>query len=308
MRCHLSFFIMLIGILVSSCGMSPEGSWTTSVSKWNGKIIKFPLESSFTLFADKVVPSPKKANSRYTILSYIDSKGCISCKTKFKEWKDFILYLDDMSSNLVSVLFYAAPMDYDEFKYILKREDFNYPICIDKEDSLNKLNSLPDDMDLQTFLLDKDNKVLAIGNPVLNPKVKDLYLRIIRGESPQAPSDAGTPVTTVSVSSTEADLGTFPWQEPQTCTFTLRNTGDRPLVIHDVSAGEQKSLTKPDRYPLRRRRKGFLAKCQTLSDKKCGDFGGKFITLRCATAGVLPQPAGRGCRPYRCGKTFINLI
>ena len=126
MRCHLSFFIMLIGILVSSCGMSPEGSWTTSVSKWNGKIIKFPLESSFTLFADKVVPSPKKANSRYTILSYIDSKGCISCKTKFKEWKDFILYLDDMSSNLVSVLFYAAPMDYDEFKYILKREDFNY--------------------------------------------------------------------------------------------------------------------------------------------------------------------------------------
>lgn len=71
MRCHLSFFIMLIGILVSSCDMSPEGSWTTSVSKWNGKIIKFPLESSFTLFADKVVPSPKKANSRYTILSYI---------------------------------------------------------------------------------------------------------------------------------------------------------------------------------------------------------------------------------------------
>ena len=73
-------------------------------------------------------------------------------------------------------------------------------------------------------------------------------------------------------------------------------------------AGEQKSLTKPDRYPLRRRRKGLLAKCQTLSDKKCGDFGGKFITLRCAAAEVLPQPAGRGCWPYRCGKTFINLI
>ena len=90
-------------------------------------------------------------------------------------------------------------------------------------------------MAFHTFLLDKDNKVLAIGNPVLNPKVKDLYLRIIRGESPQAPSDAGTPVTTVSVSSAEANLGTFPWQEPQTCTFTLRNTGDRPLVIHDVT-------------------------------------------------------------------------
>ena len=106
---------------------------------------------------------------------------------------------------------------------------------IDRNDSLEILNSFPKEIAFQTFLLDKDNKVLAIGNPVLNPKVKDLYLRIIRGESPQAPSDAGTPVTTVSVSSAEANLGTFPWQEPRTCTFTLRNTGDRPLVIHDVT-------------------------------------------------------------------------
>ncbi|MBU3853190.1 MAG: DUF1573 domain-containing protein, partial [Candidatus Paraprevotella stercoravium] len=104
----------------------------------------------------------------------------------------------------------------------LRINRFDYPMNIDRNDSLEILNSFPKEIAFQTFLLDKDNKVLAIGNPVLNPKVKDLYLRILRGESPQAPSDAGTPVTTVSVSSTEADLGTFPWQEPRTCTFTLR--------------------------------------------------------------------------------------
>ena len=85
-----------------------------------------------------------------------------------------------------------------------------------------------------TFLLDKDNKVLAIGNPVLNPKVKELYLRIIRGDAPSASSRAVTPTTTVSFDTTLVDLGHFPWQEPQSFTFTLKNTGDRPLVIRDV--------------------------------------------------------------------------
>ena len=132
-------------------------------------------------------------------------------------------------------LFFFAPQNKEGLLHELRINRFDYPMNIDRNDSLEILNSFPKEIAFQTFLLDKDNKVLAIGNPVLNPKVKDLYLRIIRGESPQAPSDAGTPVTTVSVSSAEADLGTFPWQEPRTCTFTLRNTGDRPLVIHDVT-------------------------------------------------------------------------
>ena len=132
-------------------------------------------------------------------------------------------------------MFFCPKKGSGEIISLIENSGYKSPVCIDAEDSLNKLNHFPSDMAFRTFLLDKDNKVLAIGNPVLNPKVKDLYLRIIRGESPQAPSDAGTPVTTVSVSSAEADLGTFPWQEPRTCTFTLRNTGDRPLVIHDVT-------------------------------------------------------------------------
>ena len=73
----------------------------------------------------------------------------------------------------------------------------------------------------------------------------------------------------------------------------ILTAGSVVAVWRSACAGEQKSLTKSDRYPLRRLRKGFLAKCQTLSDKKCGDSGGKFITSRCAAAGVLPQPAGK---------------
>ena len=65
----------------------------------------------------------------------------------------------------------------------LKTENFDYPVCIDEKDSINKLNHFPVEMRFQTLLLDKENKVLAIGNPVQNPKIKELYLKIISGES-----------------------------------------------------------------------------------------------------------------------------
>lgn len=89
-------------------------------------------------------------------------------------------------------------------------------------------------MAFQTFLLDKDNKVLAIGNPVLNPAVKELYLKIIQGKPLQDDSKDKQVMTTVSLEATALSMGDFAWQEEQQGTFRLKNTGEKPLVIQDV--------------------------------------------------------------------------
>lgn len=62
---------------------------------------------------------------------------------------------------------------------MLKRDRFDYPVFIDENNQINSLNHFPDKPELQCFLLDKDNKVLLIGNPVLNPKVWELYKQTI---------------------------------------------------------------------------------------------------------------------------------
>lgn len=117
---------------------------------------------------------------------------------------------------------------------MLKRENFHHPIWIDKENMLDKLNHFPADPTFQTFLLDKDNRVLAVGNPVHNPKVKELYLKIIRGENVSQEEETPRAQTTVEVDRTEADMGRFDWREEQTAEFVLKNTGDSPLVILDT--------------------------------------------------------------------------
>ncbi len=174
------------------------------------------------------------SESHFRIVSYVDSLGCISCKLRLLEWKNLMQELDSLFGKKVSVLFFMHPKIKKPLVQTLKRENFTYPICIDEEDSLNKLNHFPTDMAFQTFLLDKDNKVLAIGNPVHNPKVKELYLKIIRGDDVFS-SEQQAVKTEIVFDKTSFSFGKFDWREEQKITFTLKNIGDKPLVVEGVS-------------------------------------------------------------------------
>lgn len=66
----------------------------------------------------------------------------------------------------------------------IEKDNFDKPICMDQSDRLNELNHFPADGRFQTFLLDKDNKVVVIGNPIHNPNIRELYLKEITGKQP----------------------------------------------------------------------------------------------------------------------------
>ena len=90
-------------------------------------------------------------------------------------------------------------------------------------------------MNFQTFLLDRNNRVIAIGNPIYNPKVKELYLKIIKGEKIERRDESKVIKTEVDASNISVSLGRFDRQEEQKATFILKNVGDKPLVIQDVA-------------------------------------------------------------------------
>jgi hypothetical protein len=72
--------------------------------------------------------------------------------------------VDSLTDDSVPFLFYFHPKDMKELRYLTRRDKFTYPVCFDEQDELNRLNRFPSDMTFQTFLLDKENKVVAIGN------------------------------------------------------------------------------------------------------------------------------------------------
>ena len=90
-------------------------------------------------------------------------------------------------------------------------------------------------MNFHTFLLDKDNKVLAIGNPIHNPKVKELYLKISQGEKVEQKDESKVIRTKVDIGKTSVSLGHFDWKKEQKTTFVLTNAGNKPLVVEHVN-------------------------------------------------------------------------
>lgn len=216
--------------LLASCQESRKDVMLRLVSEWKEKEVKFPEHSVFTVQGKDTVDFEFR-HADYKVVTYIDSVGCTSCKLQLPRWKELLAEVDSLMEGSVPFLFYFHPKDMKELRYLTRRDRFTYPVCFDEKDEFNRLNRFPKEMMLQTFLLDKDNKVLAIGNPVLNPKVKELYVSLITGRKENRSQEN---VTQVSVNQSVVDFGQFPMSEKKSHCFGLTNTGNHLLVVQDV--------------------------------------------------------------------------
>lgn len=83
-------------------------------------------------------------------------------------------------SDLDVELFIVLKRNYsDEMKYLLSADKFPFPVIFDNEDVINRINHFPKKENYRTFLLNGENQVVAIGNPVNNPKILSLFKEYI---------------------------------------------------------------------------------------------------------------------------------
>ena len=238
-------FLFIIIFFFISCQESEKVRIAHLVNEWNMKEIKFPNNSVFTIQGkDTVAIDYQEAN--YKIVTYVDSMGCVVCKLQLNRWKQLIAKIDSVTHGNVPFLFYFHPKDIKELRYLTRRDNFTYPVCFDEKDEFNALNQFPDEMMFQTFLLDKDNRVLALGNPVLNPQIEKLYLKELTGKD----KSTDTSVTEMTIDQTEYDFGTFSMSERQECVFRITNTGSSLLMVQDVVTSCGCTKVEYDKHPV----------------------------------------------------------
>ena len=224
MKCFYFLFVLFV---FSSCQHQNDRKILELLKKWEGREILFPDLDVI----DFVV---KDVNWDYKIVTYIDSAECFSCKLNLRDWMGMKQQVDSVDKK-VAFLFFLQTRRTEDLDYKMKWDAFNLPIVFDVQNLFCQLNHFPEDEKFRTFLLDKDNKVLAIGNPIHNPKVKELYLKIIQGEKIGSINESNVLNTMVDIDKTAASLGDFAWQEERKATFTLKNMGNKPLFISDVT-------------------------------------------------------------------------
>lgn len=173
-----SVLLMMLVVLTGACSRSNKEQRQHAeemVREWTGKAIQLP--DSLSLINGNMYYAK---DADFTILSYIDSAGCTACHLKLPFWKQYLPLVDSLSgTSVVRFLFVIQPKSHQDLKQIAERAQFQYPIHADTANAIAIANRFPEELEYSTFLLDRNHRVLAIGNPVLNKSIKKVYLDIV---------------------------------------------------------------------------------------------------------------------------------
>lgn len=242
--------IGLLLILFSILSCSEKGSKKTIeklVCQWNGKEVYFPSDSIFLMHKSNKI-AYRMPLTKYKIVHYIDSMDCVNYALQLQQWTKFIDNLNTFSGEEIAYLFVFHCKNERELKISLRQEDFHYPVFFDKVGTFNKLNNLPANKLFHTFLLNKENKVMTLGNPIYNPKIKELYFNVI-AEKTANKSKIGVRAK-AEINKKVIDLGSFNWKQKQDAIFRLTNKGSEPLVIYDIVTSCKCTIPQYDPRPV----------------------------------------------------------
>jgi len=252
-----NYFVILSCILFASCIRSDD---TILVDLYDNQFY-IPSDAIFTCNLKDTISLEQ--NTKYKIVNYIDSIGCIRCKTQLPAWKNLIDDVSQFFGDKVAFLTIMHPRRIVEAKYAILGDEYPYPVCIDVNDEFNRLNHFPSDDRFHCFLLDENNRVVLIGNPVQNPKIKDLYIRTICER-------LNIDYKAEKQSNPRIHLGTISKNKTKTVQFEIKNSDKEVLEIDSVYTSCECTTAKISKTEILKNESAILT--VTYKPDGIGDF------------------------------------
>ncbi len=178
---HINYlFLFLIVVSSFSC---KEFKLKQDIKKLKSREIKVSTDKMICQINGKDTTFNNFYNNKMKMVVYYDSLVCSPCSAKkIRLWNNEIDSMKVLNPDF-KYYFIFAPKKEDEntlFSTFMEYK-FNYPVFIDVNNVFRKENPhLPDNLSLHTFLLDKNNKVVLVGNPIHNTKIKEMYNDVVK--------------------------------------------------------------------------------------------------------------------------------
>jgi hypothetical protein len=275
-KIYLLLIIILLGLF--SCREDKQKQNILHIlTEWTGKQIQLPDSYQCSFIGRDTARSlcAEILSKKYKILLYMDSTGCTPCKLHLSEWKKLIHETDSLFAGKLGFIFLFYPQDKKELYFLLNRDKMDYPVFVDNDSKIYQLNKFPEQSEYQCFLLDRNNRVISVGNPTYNLRVWELYKQIITGEISDKP-----PVTAVELAQTEIELKDLHIGKTSETVFRLKNTGTQPLIIQTVDASCGCTVPEWEKQPVKAGKSAEI-KVQITPEEK-GHFN-KTVTVHCNT-------------------------
>lgn len=233
-------YVNLIGICIITCILtiiagrlyksSSYKNAETLVNKWIDKTIVIP-DSMTCITIGKNAIQKNISNADYIVLKYVDSIGCTACKLRLPTYIQWINDCSTRSNKTIELICIVATNNENELRNILRKDNVQIPILLDKNDVFNSLNQIEKFELYHTFLLDRHFKVQAIGDPLKSGRIKTLYESILCDNNECHQAD----LTYITSDTDFIDLGKVLPGDTLRCQFHITNRGVTTFLANAIT-------------------------------------------------------------------------
>lgn len=171
--------VYLLFILLTSC--SNKSKLQCQLENLMNKELNVPLEKMVCLYSDIVTNKISEHKLfHYAYIHYVDSTQCSPCALdKLYLWNDMILEFEN--KGIRSFFIFEPKKDQVEDVYLsVKSSGFKSPVYVDTAYCFRHENSfIPNDVLYHSLGINDERRILLIGNPLLNKKVKKMYDELV---------------------------------------------------------------------------------------------------------------------------------
>ena len=167
--------------ILTACNTHKENV-QKALKKLQSSAIAIPYERMECWASDSVIEDKPWNNARLKLVHYVDSATCSTCYLQKVAIYGLLFGMETQSNNEFYNVFIINPNIIAKKKLVSDFSSKLIPqtIFVDTANVFMELTpNLPPESMFHTFLLDENNKVILVGNPMLNEQIEDMMLSIV---------------------------------------------------------------------------------------------------------------------------------
>lgn len=187
--CLFVAYLLICSVLTISCQNLRKNDSNNSQRKSNISIEgkNFNIVEDVRIFTDTgnyILDSSDMFNSSLRVFSYVNV-SCATCLDEIRNWNSLAKSL--AQHNTPIILYLQSKDRYELLKYLIEESrlaPYSYPFVLDINNNYFKQNSmLSEEKRLYTVLVNKDNEILWVGDPIHSENDQQKLIQAIADQS-----------------------------------------------------------------------------------------------------------------------------